>query len=132
MMTMRLSKLAKDITNSTGAFQWASESRAPVSLHVWQQPFGILEQVPLTVGLCMLLAQTVETIGDAYMCAGNLRHPQPDTHAALMADFAFGCCAAANEEPVCLSRPDMGFIHIRVGIHTGPVTGAVVGTLNRR
>uniref|UniRef100_A0A7S3R6K8 Guanylate cyclase domain-containing protein n=1 Tax=Dunaliella tertiolecta TaxID=3047 RepID=A0A7S3R6K8_DUNTE len=74
----------------------------------------------------------VETIGDAYMCAGNLRHPQPDTHAALMADFAFGCCAAANEEPVCLSRPDMGFIHIRVGIHTGPVTGAVVGTLNRR
>eukprot|EP00983_Pelagomonas_calceolata_P046014 1139970-Pelagomonas_calceolata.AAC.6 len=26
----------------------------------------------------------------------------------------------------------MGFIHIRVGIHAGPVTGAVVGTLNRR
>lgn len=27
---------------------------------------------------------------------------------------------------------ELGFIHIRVGLHSGPVMGAVVGTLNRR
>uniref|UniRef100_A0A7S3VSS8 guanylate cyclase n=3 Tax=Dunaliella tertiolecta TaxID=3047 RepID=A0A7S3VSS8_DUNTE len=74
----------------------------------------------------------VETIGDAYMCVANLRSPQPECHAALMAAFAFGCRKAANEEFVCPSQPELGCIHIRCGIHAGPVMGAVVGTLNRR
>ncbi|KAF5843347.1 nucleotide cyclase [Dunaliella salina] len=74
----------------------------------------------------------VETVGDAYLCVANLKHPQPEVHARLMAEFAFGCLEAANNELICPSRPELGHIHIRVGIHAGPVMGAVVGTLNRR
>uniref|UniRef100_A0A7S3VRG4 Guanylate cyclase domain-containing protein n=1 Tax=Dunaliella tertiolecta TaxID=3047 RepID=A0A7S3VRG4_DUNTE len=74
----------------------------------------------------------VGTVGDAYMCVANVRCPLPDTHAAAMAQFAFGCGAIAKSEPVCLSRPELGNIRIRMGIHAGPVMGAVVGTMNRR
>eukprot|EP00200_Dunaliella_tertiolecta_P016487 CAMPEP_0202422664 /NCGR_PEP_ID=MMETSP1128-20130828/50977_1 /ASSEMBLY_ACC=CAM_ASM_000463 /TAXON_ID=3047 /ORGANISM="Dunaliella tertiolecta, Strain CCMP1320" /LENGTH=1250 /DNA_ID=CAMNT_0049030737 /DNA_START=172 /DNA_END=3923 /DNA_ORIENTATION=- len=104
----------------------------------------------------------VETVGDAWMGVANLKYPQPDSHARLMAQFAFGCVAAANQELICPTRPELGHIHIRVGIHAGPsheaannelicpskpelgnihirvgihagpVMGAVVGTLNRR
>ena len=48
---------------------------------------------------------TVETVGDAYLCVANLKHPQPDSHAARIAKFAFGCLAAANELTVCLDKP---------------------------
>jgi len=44
-------------------------------------------------------------VGDAYLCVANLKHPQPDSHAARIAKFAFGCLAAANELPVCLNKP---------------------------
>jgi len=71
-------------------------------------------------------------VGDAYLCVANLKTPQPDYHAQLMAQFAFGCLAAANSELICPSKPELGHIHIRVGLHAGPVMGAVVGTLNRR
>mmetsp|Transcript_22049 Transcript_22049/g.57483 ORF Transcript_22049/g.57483 Transcript_22049/m.57483 type:complete len:209 (-) Transcript_22049:2258-2884(-) len=54
------------------------------------------------------------------------------TCVCLMAEFAFGCLEAANNELICPSKPELGNIHIRVGIHAGPVMGAVVGTLNRR
>ncbi|KAF5843344.1 hypothetical protein DUNSADRAFT_17922 [Dunaliella salina] len=74
----------------------------------------------------------VETVGDAYLCVANLKHPQPEVHARLMAEFAFGCLEAANNELICPSKPELGHIHIRVGIHAGCVMGAVVGTLNRR
>ncbi|KAF5843331.1 hypothetical protein DUNSADRAFT_17909 [Dunaliella salina] len=74
----------------------------------------------------------VETVGDAYLCVANLKHPQPEVHARLMAEFAFGCLEAANNELICPSKPELGCIHIRVGLHTGAVMGAVVGTLNRR
>lgn len=126
--------------------------------------------------LLACLYHAVETIGDAYMCVSNLKFHQPDCHAARMAQFAFGCLAAANETPVCLDKPgvsqttkrtlysketlhllltgyaagrqnclrkglgctpthkciqfylaaELGCIHVRIGIHTGPVMGAVV------
>uniref|UniRef100_A0A7S3VQK9 Guanylate cyclase domain-containing protein n=1 Tax=Dunaliella tertiolecta TaxID=3047 RepID=A0A7S3VQK9_DUNTE len=74
----------------------------------------------------------VGTVGDAYMCVANVRHPMPDTHAAAMARFAFGCGEIAKSEPISPRRPELGNIRIRMGIHAGPVMGAVVGTMNRR
>ncbi|GFR40645.1 hypothetical protein Agub_g1230 [Astrephomene gubernaculifera] len=74
----------------------------------------------------------VETVGDAYLAVGNLRWPQPDSHARLMTQFAFATIRAANSLPVHPERPELGCVHIRVGLHCGPVVGSVVGTLNRR
>ncbi|GFR40643.1 hypothetical protein Agub_g1228 [Astrephomene gubernaculifera] len=74
----------------------------------------------------------VETVGDAYLAVGNLRWPQPDSHARLMTQFAFAAIRAANSLPVHPERPELGCVHIRVGLHCGPVVGSVVGTLNRR
>uniref|UniRef100_A0A7S3VR18 Guanylate cyclase domain-containing protein n=1 Tax=Dunaliella tertiolecta TaxID=3047 RepID=A0A7S3VR18_DUNTE len=74
----------------------------------------------------------VGTVGDAYMCVANVRHPMPETHAAAMARFAFGCRAITKSEPISPRHPELGNIRIRMGIHAGPVMGAVVGTMNRR
>ncbi|GIL75015.1 hypothetical protein Vretimale_2499 [Volvox reticuliferus] len=74
----------------------------------------------------------VETVGDAYLAVANLRWPQPDDHARLMAQFAFAAVRAANSLLVHPERPELGTVHVRVGLHCGPVVGSVVGTLNRR
>lgn len=74
----------------------------------------------------------VETVGDAYLAVGNLYWPQPDTHARLIARFAFAAAEAARSQPVHPDRPELGCVTIRVGLHCGPVVGSVVGTLNRR
>ncbi|GLI69601.1 hypothetical protein VaNZ11_014264 [Volvox africanus] len=74
----------------------------------------------------------VETVGDAYLAVANLRWPQPDDHARLMAQFALFAVRAANSLLVHPERPELGTVHVRVGLHCGPVVGSVVGTLNRR
>lgn len=74
----------------------------------------------------------VETVGDAYLAVGNLRWPQPENHAALMAQFALAAIRAATALAVHPDRPELGTVHVRVGLHCGPVVGSVVGTLNRR
>ena len=81
---------------------------------------------------CTCPREQVETIGDAYMCVSNLRWQQPDSHAALLAQFAFRAISIASRVPVSLERPDLGNVNIRVGLHSGPVVASVVGTLNRR
>ncbi|EDQ88293.1 uncharacterized protein MONBRDRAFT_26544 [Monosiga brevicollis MX1] len=73
----------------------------------------------------------IETIGDAYMCVGNLFTPQPD-HAARVARFAMDALAGANAIPILEDEPDGDHIDIRVGFHSGPVVSNVVGTLTPR
>ncbi|KAK3245729.1 hypothetical protein CYMTET_44720 [Cymbomonas tetramitiformis] len=73
----------------------------------------------------------VETIGDAYMAVGNLRHDACD-HAADVVRFSMDVVEAASKLPVHLSRPELGYISIRVGCHSGPVVASVVGTINPR
>ncbi|PNH06069.1 Guanylate cyclase soluble subunit beta-2, partial [Tetrabaena socialis] len=74
----------------------------------------------------------VDVIGDAYLAVGNIRLKQPDAHARLLLQFAFRAIAVAAAEPVCLTRPELGNLAIRVGLHVGPVMACVVGTMNRR
>eukprot|EP00980_Cylindrotheca_fusiformis_P002008 scaffold444_cov109-Cylindrotheca_fusiformis.AAC.5 len=67
----------------------------------------------------------VETVGDAYMCCSGL--PEPDEyHAENVANFALAVleCAKHVKSPV-----DGLPIRLRIGIHTGSCTSAVVGTL---
>ena len=40
--------------------------------------------------------------------------------------------AAANGVAVSLSRPELGFLNIRVGFHSGSVVASVVGSVRPR
>lgn len=74
----------------------------------------------------------VETIGDSYMVAGALNDGQEHDHASRVAAFALDAVEACKG--VCLDEkdPSQGHIRIRVGIHSGPVVGCVVGRATPR
>jgi len=73
----------------------------------------------------------VETIGDAYMCAGGLPKPQ-ELHALRVALFSLLAINASQNTLIDEEAPDLGCINIRVGFHSGPVVASVVGDLNPR
>jgi class 3 adenylate cyclase len=63
-----------------------------------------------------LRVEKIETTGDGYLAVAGA--PQPhDSHPVAAADFAIAAIAAAKAAQVA----------IRVGIHTGPIFGGVIG-----
>ena len=73
----------------------------------------------------------METIGDCWFGVTNLMQDQCD-HAVRMARFAIdvarGCCLI----PIDITKPSGPFLSLRIGMHSGPVTSGVVGSLNVR
>ncbi|XP_064637925.1 guanylate cyclase soluble subunit alpha-1-like [Lineus longissimus] len=65
----------------------------------------------------------VETIGDAYCCAGGL-HRKCDNHAARVAWMSL----RMMEEIASFSSPAGKTLKMRIGLHTGSVIAGVVGT----
>lgn len=65
--------------------------------------------------------EKIKTIGDAYMAVGGLPDPIPD-HAIRVLDLAIAMLASTGS-----GGPFSG-IPIRIGIHSGPVAGGVIGT----
>jgi class 3 adenylate cyclase len=65
--------------------------------------------------------EKIKTIGDAYMVAGGLPEPLDD-HAARVVDLGLAMIDVARQE----SRPSAE-LRIRVGVHSGPVIGGVIG-----
>eukprot|EP00049_Salpingoeca_infusionum_P002168 m.54504 g.54504 ORF g.54504 m.54504 type:complete len:1317 (+) comp11426_c0_seq2:668-4618(+) len=74
----------------------------------------------------------VETIGDAYVCAGNVQQEEQPNHTALVCKFAMDACQAATKIFIDRNNPDLGTLSIRCGIHTGPVVASIVGAKNPR
>jgi len=70
----------------------------------------------------------VETIGDCYMAVTGLPEPQPD-HAIIMAKFALTCLRKL-EDVINRLTPELGEgtrdLALRVGLHSGHVTGGVL------
>jgi class 3 adenylate cyclase len=70
----------------------------------------------------------VETIGDCYVAATGLPEPRDD-HAVIMARFARDCLdkmrEVAHQLEISLG-PDTGDLTMRIGLHSGPVTGGVL------
>jgi class 3 adenylate cyclase len=66
--------------------------------------------------------EKIETTGDGYLAVGGAPEPL-DNHPEAVADFALGLLEAARTTPVAASE----HVQIRVGIHTGPVFGGVIG-----
>ena len=65
------------------------------------------------------------------MAVTNLTKNQPD-HCKRITEFAIDSIRVANQTLVNEKDPDMGFVQIRVGFHSGPVVSNVVGTRNPR
>lgn len=66
--------------------------------------------------------EKIKTIGDAYMAAAGLPVQRPD-HAQAVADMALDMITAVAK----VKTPDGSQLHMRIGIHTGPVVAGVIG-----
>jgi class 3 adenylate cyclase len=64
--------------------------------------------------------EKIKTIGDAYMAAGGLPEPLDD-HAARVVDLGLAMIAATQEDP------RFADLRLRIGVHSGPVIGGVIG-----
>ena len=65
--------------------------------------------------------EKIKTIGDAYMAAGGLPEPMDD-HAARVVDLGLAMIDAARQE-----SDGIADLRLRVGVHSGPVIGGVIG-----
>jgi class 3 adenylate cyclase len=76
----------------------------------------------------------VETIGDAYMGVTNMEKSpsQHRDHVRRIAEFAIDAIKVANQTLIDKDDVTKGYVHIRVGFHSGPVVSNVVGTRNPR
>lgn len=62
----------------------------------------------------------------------NLEKNQDDTHTKNAALFAIDLVNEAAKILIDEEKPELGFINIRVGFHSGPVVSNVIGSLNPR
>ena len=65
--------------------------------------------------------EKIKTIGDAYMAAGGLPEPLGD-HAARVVDLGLAMIDAAAH-----ASDGIAHLRLRVGVHSGPVIGGVIG-----
>ena len=65
--------------------------------------------------------EKIKTIGDAYMAAGGIPEPIGD-HAARVVDLGLAMIEAAAHEGDRIAG-----LQLRVGVHSGPVIGGVIG-----
>lgn len=65
--------------------------------------------------------EKIKTIGDAYMAAGGLPEPLDD-HAARVIDLGLAMIEVAAQESDGVAE-----LRLRVGVHSGPVIGGVIG-----
>jgi len=66
--------------------------------------------------------EKIKTIGDAYMAAGGIPEPVAD-HAARVVDLGLAMIEVAKHE-----GGRIGGLQLRVGVHSGPVIGGVIGS----
>jgi class 3 adenylate cyclase len=106
-----------------GFTAWSS-TRAPVEV------FGLLEAVYQAFDRIAQARKVfkVETVGDCYVAVAGLPDPQPD-HAVIMTRFAEDCIVRMRQVTFRLTDtmgPDTANLTIRVGLHSGSVTGGVL------
>ncbi|HTE27492.1 adenylate/guanylate cyclase domain-containing protein [Flavitalea sp.] len=70
--------------------------------------------------------EKIKTIGDSYMCAGNMPSPDPD-HAYKMIKAAMEIQHFVEQHNSTRQEKGLEAWEIRIGVHTGPVVAGVVG-----
>ncbi|HMF73841.1 MAG TPA: adenylate/guanylate cyclase domain-containing protein, partial [Flavitalea sp.] len=70
--------------------------------------------------------EKIKTIGDSYMCAGNMPSPDPD-HAYKIIKAAMEIQRFVEQHNLSRELKGLEAWEIRIGVHTGPVVAGVVG-----
>jgi len=96
--------------------RFAAQHSPPDVLQVLNMVFSIFDQLTDELGV-----EKVKTIGDAYMAVGGLSLPRSD-HAEAMAELALAMRAELLKLGEQLQIP----LHLRIGLHSGPVTAGVI------
>ncbi|MFY0567745.1 adenylate/guanylate cyclase domain-containing protein [Archangium lansingense] len=96
--------------------RFAAQHSPPDVLQVLNMVFSIFDQLTDEFGV-----EKVKTIGDAYMAVGGLSLPRDD-HAEAMARLALAMRAELLKLGDQLQIP----LHLRIGLHSGPVTAGVI------
>jgi class 3 adenylate cyclase len=78
--------------------------------------FGRFDELVSARGL-----EKIKTIGDAYMAAGGVPE-RLDDHAARVVDLGLAMIEVATQESVGVAD-----LRLRIGVHSGPVIGGVIG-----
>ncbi|WP_257450531.1 adenylate/guanylate cyclase domain-containing protein [Archangium lipolyticum] len=96
---------------------FSTQHTPPDVLQVLNMVFSVFDQLTDELGV-----EKVKTIGDAYMAVGGLSLPRSD-HAEAMASLALAMRAELLKLGAQLQIP----LHLRIGIHSGPVIAGVIG-----
>jgi len=70
----------------------------------------------------------LDVIGDAFLGVAGVPDDCGYMHTARAACFALQATEAANQIPVCPTKPELGVVHVRFGLATGPVVASVIGS----
>jgi class 3 adenylate cyclase/tetratricopeptide (TPR) repeat protein len=70
--------------------------------------------------------EKIKTIGDSYMCAGNIPSPDPD-HAYKIVKAALEILTFMENHNLRRQNKNLQPLEIRIGLHVGPVVAGVVG-----
>ncbi len=96
--------------------RFSTQHTPPDVLQVLNMVFSVFDQLTDEFGV-----EKVKTIGDAYMAVGGLSLPRSD-HAEAMANLALAMRAEVLKLGDQLQIP----LHLRIGLHSGPVTAGVI------
>jgi adenylate cyclase len=96
--------------------RFAAQHSPPDVLQVLNMVFSVFDQLTDDFGV-----EKVKTIGDAYMAVGGLSLPRSD-HADAVARMAL----AMRTELLSLGELLQIPLHLRIGIHSGPVSAGVI------
>lgn len=84
--------------------------------------FGHFDSIATRLGL-----ERVKTIGDCYMCVAGIPEPRKD-HAVRMVQAAFAMQHFLEKWRNERAGQELPLFEARIGIHSGPVVGGIVGT----
>lgn len=84
--------------------------------------FGQFDRIVTRLGL-----DRVKTMGDCYMCVAGIPAPRPD-HAVRMVQAAFAMQHFLEKWRLERIQQGLPVFEARIGMHSGPVVGGIVGT----
>lgn len=113
-----LSEVTVLFADLVGFTRFADQVKPDVLVRMLNQIFSSFDELVLRFGL-----EKVKTIGDAYMLVGGAPDPRED-HVEAVAEMALAMLAVLAQ----FNKETGKDLHMRIGMHTGPVVAGVIGS----